>query len=34
VTHTAGYGQLVGKVVQVDPAKGASFDTPLTARPR
>jgi hypothetical protein len=34
VTHTAGYGQLVGKVVQVDPATGASFDTPLTARPR
>jgi Calx-beta domain len=34
VAHDGGYGQLVGKVVAVDPATGASFDTPLTARPR
>jgi hypothetical protein len=34
VAHDGSYGQLVGKVVSVDPATGASFDTPLTARPR
>jgi hypothetical protein len=34
VSHTGSYGQIVGKVVSVDPATGASFDTPLSARPR
>jgi hypothetical protein len=34
IAHDGAYGQLVGKVVAVDPATGASFDTPLTARPR
>jgi hypothetical protein len=34
VVHDGAYGQLTGKVVQVDPATGASFDTPLTVRSR
>jgi hypothetical protein len=34
VAHDGTYGQLTGKVVQVDPATGATFETPLTARPR
>jgi Calx-beta domain len=34
IAHTGSYGQLVGKVVSIDPATGASFDTPLTARAR
>jgi hypothetical protein len=34
VSHTAGYGEIVGKVVQVDAATGVSYDTPLTARSR
>lgn len=34
IAHDGAYGQLAGKVVSVDPATGASFDTPLTARPR
>jgi hypothetical protein len=32
--HDGSYGQLVGKVVSVDPASGSSFDTPFTQRPR
>jgi hypothetical protein len=34
VLHDGAYGQLAGKVVQIDPATGAAFDTPLTVRPR
>jgi hypothetical protein len=34
IAHTGAYGQVVGKLVAADPATGASFDTPLTARPR
>ncbi|MET0551640.1 MAG: Calx-beta domain-containing protein, partial [Vicinamibacteria bacterium] len=34
VSHNAGYGGLTGKSVALDPATGASFDTPLVTRPR
>lgn len=34
VSHNAGYGGLTGKSVALDPATGASFDTPLVSRPR
>ena len=33
VAHDAGYGGIAGKAVAVDPATGASFDTPLVSRP-
>ncbi|MET0552978.1 MAG: Calx-beta domain-containing protein [Vicinamibacteria bacterium] len=33
VAHDAGYGGIAGKAVAVDPASGASFDTPLGVRP-
>ena len=33
VAHDAGYGGIAGKAVAVDPASGASFDTPLQPRP-
>jgi hypothetical protein len=34
ITHDAGYGGLVGKVVSLEPSTGLSFDTPLLPRPR
>jgi glucose/arabinose dehydrogenase len=34
VSHNAGYGGITGKSVALDPATGASFDTPLVSRPR
>lgn len=34
VSHTARYGELVGKAVAVEPATGFSFDTPMVWRPR
>ena len=34
IAHTGAHGQVVGKLVAADAATGASFDTPLTARPR
>lgn len=34
ITHDAGYGQLEGKAVSLEPATGMSFDTPLIPRPR
>ena len=33
IAHDAGYGGLAGKAVAVDPATGASFDTPFVTRP-
>jgi hypothetical protein len=33
VAHDAGYGGIAGKAVAVDPASGASFDTPLAPKP-
>jgi hypothetical protein len=33
IAHDAGYGGIAGKAVAVDPATGASFDTPLVPRP-
>jgi hypothetical protein len=33
IAHDAGYGGIAGKAVAVDPATGASFDTPLVTRP-
>lgn len=33
VAHDAGYGGIAGKAVSVDPASGASFDTPLAPKP-
>jgi Calx-beta domain len=33
VAHDGGYGGIAGKAVAVDPATGASFDTPLVTRP-
>jgi subtilisin-like proprotein convertase family protein len=34
VLNDARYGELVGKIVTLDPASGFSFDTPMTPRPR
>jgi hypothetical protein len=34
VAHDGPYGGLVGKAVTIDSATGASFDTPMTYRPR
>jgi uncharacterized repeat protein (TIGR01451 family) len=34
VAHDGGYGVLTGKAVALDPATGASFDTPLSSRSR
>jgi hypothetical protein len=34
VSHGGGYGGIVGKSVALDPATGASFDTPLVPRAR
>jgi hypothetical protein len=34
VSHTGSYGTLVGKAVALEPATGASFDTPLEPRAR
>ena len=34
VSHTGSYGSLVGKAVALEPATGASFDTPLEPRPK
>jgi hypothetical protein len=34
ITHDAGYGQLTGKAVSLEPASGMSFDTPLLPRAR
>lgn len=34
VAHDAPYGGVTGKSVALDPATGASFDTPLVSRPR
>jgi glucose/arabinose dehydrogenase len=34
VSHNAGYGGITGKSVALDPASGASFDTPLVPRAR
>jgi glucose/arabinose dehydrogenase len=34
VSHNAGFGTITGKSVALDPATGASFDTPLVPRPR
>lgn len=34
VTHDAGYGQLAGKAVVLDPATGFVFESPLVPRPR
>lgn len=33
IAHTAGYGELVGKAVAVEPATGFTFDTPLSPMP-
>jgi uncharacterized repeat protein (TIGR01451 family) len=34
VVHDAPYGQVLGKVVALDPSTGFSFDTPMLFRPR
>ena len=34
ISHNAGFGGLTGKAVSLDPATGASFDSPLVPRPR
>lgn len=34
VSHDMGYGNLVGKLVELDPAAGFASDTPLESRPR
>jgi hypothetical protein len=34
IAHDGGYGGLAGKAVSIDPAAGASFDTPFVSRPR
>jgi glucose/arabinose dehydrogenase len=34
VSHDGPYGAITGKSVALDPATGASFDTPLVSRPR
>lgn len=34
VVHDAGYGQLAGKAVSLDPSTGFALETPLTPRPR
>jgi hypothetical protein len=34
LTHDGPYGALAGKAVAVEPATGASFDSPLTYKPR
>ena len=34
VSHTGGYGGIVGKAVALEPPTGFSFDTPLLYRPR
>lgn len=34
VSHTARYGELVGKAVALEPGTGFSFDTPMVWRPR
>ena len=34
ISHNAGFGGLTGKAVSLDPATGATFDSPLVPRPR
>lgn len=34
ISHTARYGDLVGKAVALEPATGFSFDSPMVARPK
>jgi hypothetical protein len=33
VTHDAGYGELTGKAVALEPATGFVFESPLVPRP-
>ena len=34
IANDAGYGELYGKAVALEPASGYSFDSPMLARPR
>jgi hypothetical protein len=34
ITHDAGYGEMAGKAVALEPAAGFSFDAPMVLRAR